>query len=339
MPKHGKMIIFAYNTITMAYNDFKRYVWLVDLLNNFNGVSFNDIDDAWQDEPELNPDGKGLPVRTFYNHIDAIKSIFDIDIKRSKEDGKYRVMLDDTANSGHMKRALMSMLSLNSILERHKGLSSRILYEEDPHIYPEWMRKIIYAMNHNRMIRLKYRKYGDEMPSLRTLAPYCVKMFKRRWYLLAKEGENLKTFALDDRTVEVEELNTDDEEELFFDNEERLNTGVKIKLKSAFVLPDDFNAESYFQNTFGIRKSPPKRVVLKAYGLEVDYLRSTPLHPTQIEEQTGDGYSIFSFYIGIDAWEFYQEILSHGDRLEVLEPRSLREDIAGLIGRMQKRYA
>ena len=307
----------------MAYNDFKRYVWLVDLLNNFNGVTFNDIDDAWKDEPELNPEGKGLPVRTFYNHIDAIKSIFDIDIKRSQEDGRYLVMLDDTANSGHMKRALMSMLSLNSILERHKGLSSRILYEEDPHIYPEWMRKIIYAMNHNRMIRLKYKKYGDERSTLRTLAPYCVKMFKRRWYLLAKDGRSLKTFALDDRTVDVEELNIDDEEEL----------------KSAFVLPDDFNAESYFQNTFGIRKSPPKRVVLKAYGYEVDYLRSTPLHPTQKEEETGDGYSIFSLFIGIDAWEFYQEILSHGDRLEILEPRSLREDIAELIGRMKERYA
>jgi hypothetical protein len=307
----------------MAYNDFKRYVWLVDLLNNFNGVSFKDIDDAWKDEPEMNPEGEDLPKRTFYNHIDAIKSIFDIDIKRSKEDGKYRVMLDDTANSGHMKRALMSMLSLNSILERHKGLSSRILYEEDPHIYPEWMRRIIYAMNHNRMIRLKYKKYGDEKASLRTLAPYCVKMFKRRWYLLAKEGRSLKTFALDDRTVDVEELNIDDDE----------------KLNAGFVLPDDFNAESYFQNTFGIRKSPPKHVVLKAYGYEVDYLRSTPLHPTQKEEETGDGYSIFSLYIGIDSWEFYQEILSHGDRLEILEPRTLREDIADLIGRMQKRYA
>ena len=39
----------------MAYIDYKRYVWLIDLVNNFDGVTFDDIDEAWQDEPELNP--------------------------------------------------------------------------------------------------------------------------------------------------------------------------------------------------------------------------------------------------------------------------------------------
>ena len=62
----------------MAHNDFKRYVWLIDLLNNVDGASFQDINDAWQDEPELNPEGKELPLRTFYNHLTAIKNVFDI---------------------------------------------------------------------------------------------------------------------------------------------------------------------------------------------------------------------------------------------------------------------
>ena len=304
-----------YNTITMAYNDFKRYVWLIDLLNNFDGVTFDDIDDAWRDEPEMNPDGDPLPLRTFYNHKKAIKSVFDIDIKRSATDGKYRVMLDDGTGFGRMQRSLMSMLSLSSAIDRYNDLSGRILYEEDPYVYPEWMKRIIYAMNHGKMIRLEYRKYGDEEPVLRTLAPYCLKMFKRRWYLLAKEGRSLKTFALDDRTISVEELN------------------------NGFVLPEDFDAEKYFQDVFGIRSSPPKRVVLKAYGQEVDYLRSTPLHPSQKEEETGEGYSIFSLFVGINAWEFYQEILSHGNRLEVMEPQTLREDIADIIDVMRDRYA
>ena len=49
----------------MAYLDFKRYVWLIDLLNNFDGVSFNHIDEAWQDAKDLNPEGKPLPLKTF----------------------------------------------------------------------------------------------------------------------------------------------------------------------------------------------------------------------------------------------------------------------------------
>ncbi len=299
----------------MAYLDFKRYVWLIDLLNNFDGVSFEDIDKCWQDAKDLNPEEKPLPLKTFYNHKNAIKSIFDIDIRLNHKDGKYRVLDNEPAGSGRIQKSLMSMLSLSATMDRYKGLSGRILYEEEPQVYPEWMRQILYAMNHNRMIELKYKSYVKKKPESRYLAPYCLKMFKRRWFLLAKEGNNFKTFALDDRTLGVEMLG------------------------ATFRYQEDFNAEEYFKDTFGIRTSPPKRVVLKAYGHEADYLRSTPLHPSQKEESSGDGYTIFSLFVGIDAWEFIQEILSHGNRLEVLQPKSLRKDIADRIEEMRERYA
>lgn len=299
----------------MAHNDFKRYVWLVDLLNNVDGASFQDINDAWQDEPELNPEGKELPLRTFYNHLTAIKSIFDITIERTRTDGKYRVAIDDNQFSGRMKKVLMSTLSLNNVVDQYKNLKGRVLYESEPFIYPEWMSRILHAMNYGRMIRLEYRKYGEERSSSRELSPYCLKMFKRRWYLLAQQGKTLKTFALDDRTRNVKELD------------------------KTFGFPDDFDADSYFQDTFGIRKASPKRVILKAYGQEVDYLRSTPLHSSQKELETSDGYSLFSLNVGIDAWEFIQEILSRGDRIEVLEPLSLRQCIAAKIEGMRDRYA
>ena len=299
----------------MAYNDFKRYVWLIDLLNNSEGASFKEIDDAWQDAKDWNPEELPLPRKTFYNHIKAIRNIFDIEIALSREDGKYHLTDSEPAGAGRMQKSLMSMLSLNSTVDRYKNLSGRILYEEEPRVYPEWMRMILYAMNQNRIVKLKYKSYGKYKPEMKMLAPYCLKMFKRRWYLLAKEGNALKTFALDDRTAGVEVTD------------------------SRFALPEDFDAGAYFKNVFGIRTSPPKRVLLKAYGHEADYLRSTPLHPSQKEEERGDGYSIFSLFVGIDAWEFYQEILSRGNRLEVLEPKTLRKDIADRIEEMRERYA
>ena len=75
----------------MAHNDFKRYIWLIDLLSRVDGTSFADIDDTWQDDPILNPEGTTLPKRSFYNHIDAIKEIFDLEISLFRGDGKYRV--------------------------------------------------------------------------------------------------------------------------------------------------------------------------------------------------------------------------------------------------------
>lgn len=125
----------------------------------------------------------------------------------------------------------------------------------------------------------------------------------------------IKTFCLDNRTHDV-----------------RINN-------EKFRYPDDFNPEEYFKDVFGIRKAPAKDVVLKAYGHEADYLRSAPIHPSQKETEKGADYAIFTLHIGTDAWEFYQEILSRGNRIEVLEPRQLREDIARRIDEMRERYA
>jgi hypothetical protein len=295
----------------MAHNDFKRYIWLIELLHRVDGASFADIDDAWQDDPLLNPVGAPLPVRTFYNHINAIKEIFDLEITQSKRDRKYRV----TNYYGRVQEEIVSYLSLNATINRYKDLRGRVLGEEEPRVDQHYLQLICQAMHEGKKVRLEYRKYGDAYPKDRLLSPYCLKMFKRRWYLLAKEGEYLKTFALDDRS-----------------------SGIEI-LDEASDCPVGFDAQTYFRDTFGIRNAPARKVIVKAYGHEADYWRSCPLHPSQQEIETENDYAVFSLKVGTDAWEFVQELLSRGDRIEVLKPQSLRKEIARYIEVMRGRYA
>jgi len=299
----------------MAHDNFRRYIWLISLLYNTGGASFTDIDLDWQDQPELNPEGEPLPNRTFNNHREAIKEIFGFSIDYSAKDKKYHI--SDKLYSGRMQQALllMSSLSLWNSKDSYEKMAGRIIYEEEPFVYPTFMQRIVSAMDNDKMIVLDYIKYGDRRASHRKLAPYCLKMFKRRWYLLAKEEDVLKTFCLDNRT-----------------------RNVKVS-DEKFQYPNDFNPEEYFKDAYGIRTAPAKDIVLKAYGQEADYLRSVPIHPSQKEIETGKDYSIFTLHVGANAWEFYQEILSRGNRLEVLEPASLRKDIAERIEEMRERYA
>ena len=294
----------------MAHNDFKRYIWLIELLNRVDGASFADIDDAWQDDPLLNPLGEPLPVRTFYNHIKAIKEIFDLEITQSKRDRKYRV----SNYYGKVQEEIVSYLSLNATINRYKDLRGRVLGEEEPRVDQQYLQLICQAMHEGKKVRLGYRKYGDAYPKDRILSPYCLKMFKRRWYLLAKEGDYLKTFALDDRS-----------------------SGIEI-LDEASDCPVGFDAQTYFCDTFGIRNAPARKVIVKAYGHEADYWRSCPLHPSQQEIETGKDYAVFSLKVGTDAWEFVQELLSRGDRIEVLKPLSLRKEMVCVIEEMRGRY-
>lgn len=299
----------------MAYNDFKRYVWLVETLNRNDGVTFEDLDKIWQDDPLLNPNEEPLPRKTFYNHLKAIEEIFSISIKLDRKDKKYRVEIKDDDFSGSMQRALMSSLSLNGTIERYSDLTGRILYEEEPYVYPEWMRSIIHAMKYNKMIILDYRKYGEKTVTHRELCPYCLKMFRRRWYLLAKDSNVLKTFALDNRTLGVREI------------------------EKEFVFPKDFDANTYFYNAYGIRNGRPTEILIKTNNIEADYWRSAPLHPSQKEIETRRDYSIFSLNVNVDAWEFIQELLSRGERIEVLKPAGLRRLMAMHIENMRNLYA
>ena len=78
-------------------------------------------------------------------------------------------------------------------------------------------------------------------------------------------------------------------------------------------------------------------VRLKVYGMQVQYFRSLPLHSSQKEVETHDDYSVFSYFLTTD-YDFKQDILSFGDKVEVLEPMSLREEIKGMINKMLNRY-
>lgn len=291
----------------MAYNDFDRYIWLIELLNRVGGASFKDIEDAWMDAKDINPVEEPLHRRTFYHHIDAIKERFGLCIYQDKKDKKYKV--DDS------RKELLSNLTLNSYLNRYNDLRHRVLTEDEPQASPEILRVIFKAMHEDRKIRLWYKKYGYAVTKVRVLEPYCLKMFKRRWYLLAKEGEYLKTFALDDRAERTEELAV------------------------PFEFPENFKAEAYFHDAYGVTKGEPQQVKIKAYGREVSYLRSAPIHHSQRETETGDDYAVFSYYLNTKAPEFIHTLLSHGATIEVLEPSSLRETLISKIEEMRQRYA
>ena len=76
----------------MAANLFGRYVWLIDILRRYKRLTFQEINELWQ-ESSLGY-GDELPLRTFHNHQKAIKDIFDVYIDCDRKDG-YRYYIDE----------------------------------------------------------------------------------------------------------------------------------------------------------------------------------------------------------------------------------------------------
>ena len=82
---------------------------------------------------------------------------------------------------------------------------------------------------------------------------------------------------------------------------------------------------------------PVERIVLRAYGDESLYLRDLPVHQSQMEIGSGDGYTDFECYVR-PTLDFCGYILSRGNRLQVLKPQSLVDKIHQMLADALRNY-
>lgn len=298
----------------MANSFIKKYTWLVEYLLRNDGASFKEIAESWEVDDWVNPNHRPLSRSTFNKMLNAIPDVLHINIVHADSPGDHRYLVDNY--HGQLDHLLYSNVSLNALLDRDRKLVGRILFEREPQVNMRWLEDMAQAMSDGKKISFEYKKYGDEFATMRTLSPYCLKMYRRRWYLLADDGGMEKTFALDDRL-----------------------RGVKV-LDETFSLPEGFDAAAHFRDVYGITKEgEPQTVKIKTFGKESSYWRSAPFHSSQKEIDAGEDYAIFAFYLCPDAPEFIHALLSHGATIEVLEPASLRETIKAKIDEMRLVYS
>lgn len=113
-----------------------------------------------------------------------------------------------------------------------------------------------------------------------------------------------------------------------------------IETKENFEMPADFNPQEYFSNNYGIYKDDrtlPVTVRIKVTENQQAYLRSLPLHHSQVEVETKTDYSIFEYKLCPEI-DLDREILGRGKAFEVLEPAEYRKHIAEEVKLCLKHY-
>lgn len=298
----------------MAKNYFNRYVWLIDTINRHGHISREEISRLWE-RSTLNETGEELYERTFHNHREAILDTFGIEIKCDRSLGYYIANSDDLEGDG-IRQWLLESLSMNNLLNESSDMRDRILFERIPSSR-KWLPVIVNAMRDKKAIELTYKGFSKEEPSTFIVHPYCLKLFKQRWYMLGKSEDYTAPwiYALDERMINV------------------------IPLKKALKRPARFNAEEYFSNYFGVivddRK--PSFIDVKVVANQVKYFETLPLHKSQKLVESNPDYSIFRYYL-VPTYDFTQEILSHGSAVEVISPEEFRDEIKREVEKMRENY-
>lgn len=297
---------------------FQRYIWLVNtLLSAKSGISFPELSRKWQDAAI--GDGEFLPRSTFNRHRESIQNLFGIDIKCDKSRGNlYYIDNPDSLKGNSIQNWMLRTLTVGNVLKNGRELYDRILLEEMP-MGQEHLQTIFDAMAHGHVLHLDYSKMYSSTKTIE-LEPYSLKVFRQRWYLLAHntlypEGD-LRVYSLD-------------------------RMSCMRETEQEFVLPEDFDAASYFGNDFGVYTGGEAKVqdiVIHAFGRLPDYLRSLPLHPSQRETIVAPDFVEFRYHLR-PTYDFRQELLSQADELEVIAPQSFREEFAAVLKRANERNA
>ena len=291
---------------------FKEYIWLVNTIHKARRITFAEIQEKWLDTDMS--EGIELARSTFARHKDAIEDIFGIYIDCDRQNGyQYFIGNDYVLREDSVQNWMLSTLSVNNIISESLSLQDRILLQPVPS-EGNYLKMVIDAMKKNVRIAVDYRTYGTDNPNHLVFEPYCIKLFKQRWYILGHFHRDATVYKPESDYFGI----------FSFDRILDMSlTDIK------FQVDPEFDAQAYFDECYGVLVgdgTKPERIVIRAYGYERYYVRDLPLHKTQREIGQGENFADFELYMRPTV-DLSGHLLSRGNQIKVISPDWLADEI------------
>lgn len=246
----------------------------------------------------------GFSKRTLQRDIREIRNDFGVDIEFSKSLKGYYISQSETENMNFQRR--MEAFDMFNSLNQAQEMTPFIHLEKRRPQGTENLYGLLHAIKNKFRTSFTYQKFWEDEISHREVEPFGLKEFKNRWYVVAKDLKDsvIKTFALD-----------------------RLSD-LEITRKT-FEIPASLNIEEHYRYCFGIISpdgNDPQEIILSFTPFQGKYIKTLPLHETQKVIIDNDKELRIKLKL-CQSHDFIMELLSHGDSLKVLEPKSLVDEI------------
>ena len=264
-------------------------------------------------------EGDEIQPRTFLRYKDYIDETFPCYIEFNQRTGKYELHRHHAlyGEDDSLYDYLLSAYHIEGMTELALKHRDKIVLSDAP-TGVEIVQIILEAIDKKRGIECDYYSFNKKTKKHHVLIPYFLRTWEQRWYLVAEPethpGE-LSVFAL-----------------------ERMED---VELTDKKIMPSlDITAEDYFEGSFGVNHSDnqkPEVIRIKVYGAQVEYIRYLPIHESQKEVEKTEEWSIFEYRL-VPCYNFYQQLLWHRERLEVLEPLYVREEMKSIVEDLFNKY-
>lgn len=294
----------------------QKYTWLIDTIRRAGKISLKDLSDRFERNKDLS-DYRPLTRCTFTRWRRDIEDQFGIRIVCQAAGGYlYYIENPEDIDDDRLKKWMLDSMAVGNLISQNLALKDRILVDSIPS-GRHFLTPVIEAMQQGEVVDIVYSSFRRAGAYSVRLAPYCVKLFENRWYVLGPgyPDKDLRIYGLD-RIKSVK------------------NTGI------TFRLPKKFDASGYFDRYFGIVADSdvaPEHIIVRAETTHARYLRSLPLHHSQrIVDECGT-HTDFELYLA-PTYDFIMKLLQAGPLIEVLRPAALRNTMRQWIAKMYKMY-
>lgn len=232
-----------------------------------------------------------------------------------------RKMLQDISE-GHIGKELSSIIEkITNILKKHTVVVDHIddafsfqLIEYSP-APEEVFKAVLEGCLKKRCLSFTYYSPANDEKSSRTVEPYHLFNYMGTWHLIGycRLRKEIRDFALS-RISEARVLT------------------------ESFKIPADFDFKKYFLSSFGLYKGKStEQVTLRFTPEKSKWIKDQIWHKDQKVKNFKDGSFELSFPVA-DFSEIKREILKHGDMVEVIKPKSLRDLIKAEAEKITKIY-
>jgi hypothetical protein len=235
---------------------------------------------------------------TLKKDFKRIRLFYGISIRYSRLENGY--FIENPAEYDHAIDEMLESINLYYLIDNQNEINQYVKMEpRKMQVGKEYFFQLLAAIKEKKKVQFTYHYYSGRDPEQKLVSPLGLKEFKGFWYLVAKDGKDIKSYGLD-----------------------RIKNLTNSMEKADY--PNDFSLEEYYKHCYGIVRfdnQEPEKILLKVEPIKAAYYKANPLHPSQkIEEETSE-YSIISLYVYFN-YDLKQELRSHvPGEVEVLRPK------------------
>lgn len=296
-------------------DNYSKCLWIVEQLYNHGDMSFATLADHWKASSLY--DDRALSNSTFRRRLTEISGRMNVQIVYDASRRVYSIENAEEIRNNAVYQYLLGAFHISSLTTLAQKHRDKVQLQPSP-TGVELLHTILEAIDRGKSLIFKYKSYytSPDVVYNYEIIPYFVRLFEGRWYLIAQylDKSQVRVLALE-RASDMQIGDTD-------------RTGDK-----------HINTIEYYQNCFGVVCDDKRAQIVKIKVFEPQnrYIDALPLHESQKTMEQGDGYTIFEYFLK-PSFDFTQELLWNGEKIEVLTPVEYRDDIHQKLKTMLANY-